>query len=140
MRRIIAFLALYLLLGIPAANAAESLAVYSDVCINKDSGDLNGMRIAILRLGGTPYLLLQWARSDSFEEPEMKKISPDDINKGNVKFSTQYGKETTQFSGKITEKAIVGTFDNKFLMKDYGYKIIQLRRAPASQKRFGDCR
>lgn len=140
MYRFISVFFLSLLAGIPGASAAESLAVYSDVCINQDSGDLNGMRVAIFRLGDAPYLVLQWARSDSFEEPEMNKISPDDLNKGKVKFSIQYQKEPAHFSGKITEKAIVGTFDNKSLMKDYGYKTIQLRRVPASQKRFGVCR
>jgi len=75
-----------------------------------------------------------------FEEPEMRKISPDYLATGKVKFSTRYGKELTQFSGKITGKAIVGTFDNKFPMKLYGYKIIQLRRISASQKKVGGCR
>jgi hypothetical protein len=139
MYRFIPVLVLCLLAGIQSADAAESLAVYSDVCINKDSGDLNGMRIAIFRLGGVPYLALQWAESDSFEEPEMEKISPDELKKGNVKFSTQYAKEPAPFSGRITEKTIIGTFDNKLLMKDYGYKIIQLRRVPASQKTYGVC-
>jgi len=140
MYRFFPVLVLCLLAGIRGTSAAESLAVYSDVCINKDSGDLNGMRLAIFRLGGAPYLVLQWARSDSFEEPELKKISPDDLSKGKMKFSTEYGKQLIQFSGTMMERVIIGTFDNRMFMKDYGYKIIQLRRVEASQKRFGVCR
>jgi len=49
-------------------------------------------------------------------------------------------KAPAPFTGKITEKSIVGAFNSKSLMKDYGYKIVQLRRVPPSQKSYGVCR
>ena len=140
MHRVIAALVLCLLPNIAVAATAENLAVYSDVCINKDSGDLNGMRVAVLRLGGMPYLVLQWASADTFEDTEIEKLSPDDLGKGKINFSYEYQKAPTLFTGRITEKAIIGAFNNKSLMQDYGHKTIQLRRVPASQKRFGVCR
>jgi len=73
MRRIIAILVLNLLAGIPVAAAAENLAVYSNGCVNEDSGDLNGIRIAILRLGDATYLAMQQPSGISFEETGLKK-------------------------------------------------------------------
>jgi len=140
MRRIIAVLALNLLPGIPVAAAAESLAVYSNVCINEDSGDLNGIRIVILRLGDAPYLVMQQPSGISFEEAGLKKLSQADLGKGKINFSFEYQKTPAPFTGKITEKAIVGTFDNKSLNKDYGWKTVELRRVSPSQKTYGVCR
>ena len=140
MRHIIAVLALYLLPGIPLAAAADSLAVYSNVCINKDSGDLNGIRIVVLRLGDASYLAMQQASGISFEEMDLKKISPDELSKGKISFPYEYQKRSAPFSGTISEKAITGTFDDKSFMKDYGWKTIQLRRVSPSQKTYGDCR
>ena len=140
MRRIIAVLALYILPGMSAAAAAESVSVYSNVCINQDSGDLNGIRIVILRLGDSPYIAIQQPAGISFAETGLKKLSPDDFGKGKISFPFEYQKKPAPFTGTITEKEIVGTFDNKSFMKDYGWKIIQLRRVPPSQKTYGVCR
>ena len=139
MRRIIAVLALYLLPSIPVAAAAESLAVYSNVCINQDSGDLNGIRIVILRLGDATYFVMQQPSGISFEEAVLKKLLPDDLRKGKINFSFEYQKRPAPFTGTITEKAIVGTFDNKSLDKDYGWKTIQLRRVSSRKKTYGVC-
>lgn len=139
MRLITVLLALCLLPNIAVA-ATESLAVYSSVCINEESGDLNGIRVAVHRLDDAPYLAMQWARGDSLGKPERKKLSSADLRKGNIAFDFEYQREPAPFAGTITEKAIVGTFGNKSLMKDYGWKTIRLRRVPLAQNKYSVCR
>jgi len=140
MYRFIPVLVLCLLAGVQIADAAESLAVYSNVCLNKDSGDLNGIRIIILRMGDAPYFVMQEPGGILFEESEMKKLSPDDLRKGEINFSFEYAQKPAPFKGRITKNAIVGTFDNKLLVKDYGWKIIQLHRVSPSKKTYDVCR
>jgi len=140
MSRFIPVLVFGLLTAISEARAAESIAIYSDACIHGESGDLVGVRIAVVRLGDAPYFFVQWAEGEHFGQPEMNKLSPEDLSKGKLNFAIRNGQNPARFSGRITEKAVTGSFDNKGLMRDLGTKVLNLPRVPLSQQTYGSCR
>lgn len=118
------------------------LALYSDACINEQSGDLLGERIGILRLnrGYEAYFFYQEAGGE-WQEPQI--IQPhrgegDPVGQ-NISFAVRWGDETDTFTGTVTDKMLVGQFSNPRHTNGFEQREFRLPRISLNQKGYPDC-
>lgn len=83
MIRIATVLMTVLLVAGAGAAPATPFTLYSDVCYHRESGDILGTRIGILRLPEGRYLYLQFAEGD-FVAPQMIMLVPEDLQGGQL--------------------------------------------------------
>ncbi|HEY2009537.1 MAG TPA: hypothetical protein VGH23_11140 [Rhizomicrobium sp.] len=126
--------------GSASAAPARPFTLYSDVCYNREGGDVLGTRIGILRLPEASYLYLQFAQGD-FEAPQMIKLGPGDLNGGRLTFSAQIVAKGPQsvFHGRVTDAMLMGAFDDH-AQGPSGNARFNLRQSPPDKKGFPDCK
>ena len=130
-------------LGLLAAGSASGapapgFSLYSDVCYHRESGDILGTRIGILKLPEASYLYLQSAEG-VFTSPRLVELGPDGLKGGQLTFTTQIllkGPQTT-FHGRVTDTALTGSYDNTLGADS---RRLNLRRISPEKKGFPDCK
>ncbi|MBV8534972.1 MAG: hypothetical protein JO128_05235 [Alphaproteobacteria bacterium] len=103
--------AFVLLLAAAAAAAPpdkEIATVYSDLCYNDASGDVDGERLLLVDAYTYKFVILQWAADNKLRFPQAveAKIAGDQIE---FQVADLDGKALT-FKGEITPEAITGSF------------------------------
>jgi hypothetical protein len=129
---------LALAVGRASAAPTPGFTLYSDVCYHRESGDILGTRIGILKLPEASYLYLQSAQG-AFTPPQLIKLEPGDLKDGRLTFSTRILLKGPQssFHGRVTDAALTGTFDNAL---PFDERRLNLRRISPDKKRFPDCK
>lgn len=117
-----------------AASAAESFAVYSDVCLHRETGDLLGTRIALMRFADATYVFVQIAEGQ-LEEPLVSEMSGDPARTGRLEFKLADGGTPISFRGKISDGAVIGRFEPTALGR-----VFHLRRVRMPETHFPECR
>jgi hypothetical protein len=122
---------------------ASGLALYSDACVNEQSGDLLGTRIGILQLnrGHEVYFFYQDAEGE-WQEPQIIQLhrGEGDVMGSNISFSVRWGDQTDAFHGTVTDKLIVGEFQNPRHTNERDQRQFRLLRVSPDQKGYPDCR
>jgi len=112
MIRFLAILAGAPALAIPAlaaaAGAADSAAVYSNVCAHPETGELRGRRIVILRFPDANYALVQFAEGGMLPPEAMQvRLDADEL----ITFAIVDGPmKGTRFRGMVTDEMLTGAF------------------------------
>ena len=127
----------------PAPSTAPmGLALYSDVCLNEQSGDLRGERIGVLRLnrGYDLYVFYQDAGGASFTLPAIVRLDPfqGETVGPTIFFTIDYNGPDT-FRGTITDKMIIGEFSDPRHSSEFGRRQFRLHRVSLDQKGYPDC-
>lgn len=105
----------------PAVPRTEAVSIYSSLCYNDDSGDLNGWRLLLVNAYTYKSVIYQAAGGGDLEPPQAVRV---DIRGEHIDFRVDEGHELHRtFTGKITPEAIVGSFS------DDPKAVIQLRRS-----------
>ena len=127
-----------LVAGRASAAPAPGFTLYSDVCYHRESGDILGTRIGVLKLPEDIYLYLQFAEGE-FSPPQLIKLGPNGLKAGQLAFSAQIGAKgpASSFRGHITDTALTGAFDNTLPPEE---RRLSLRRISPDKKGFPDCR
>ena len=86
----------FCLIAIPAVSAQSVNGVYENFSANKQSGDLDGMRVVIISSGDNHFALVQIA-GGGVEEPDPVLV-PVTVKGKTVSFTVQDGK----YSGRVT--------------------------------------
>src|SRR5262249_50674741 len=94
----------------PQARAAEPIPheialVYTNVCYNRQGGDLIGVEITLLRLPDGDKVVVRWAEG-IWENPVVADADVDQQS-GTLSFTTP---DQTSFSGKISGDRMAGKF------------------------------
>lgn len=120
-----------------SAAPAPGFTLYSDVCYHRESGDILGIRIGLLKLPEVSYLYLQSAEGE-FTPPQLIKLEPDDLKGGRLTFSAQILAKgpLSSFHGRITDAALTGTFDSTLPSDE---RHLNLRRIAPGKRGFPDC-
>lgn len=100
------------------------LHLYSNICINRESGDLHGIRIGILDLADANYVFFQtaesWTQGPQIIQLPARVLSGSKILSAKLQFSvTGEDHKRHVFRGTITDTSIVG---------DYGVPDIEGKR------------
>lgn len=139
MMRHAAVLAVLTVLAAQSALAAPEpgFTLYSDVCYHRDSGDILGTRMGILRLPEASYLYLQFAEGD-FTPPQLVKL---DRQGDRLSFSAQILAKgpMSVFHGRITGAMPTGAFDDH-AQAPSGKTRFDLRMTSAGKKGFSNCK
>ena len=140
MRRGAAFSILWLVVALSLASPAlavttkqkEMVTIYSNVCYHEESGDLIGELMLILRQYGDTYVVYQEASGIlTAPQPIKAKVDGDRID---IELPTASPGYVVTFSGKLTDKAIIGRFSNA---RD---KVVRLARQPNVSRGAPDCK
>jgi hypothetical protein len=108
------------------------VTIYSNVCYHEESGDLIGELIMILRQYGDTYVVYQQAEGILTEQQPIKaKVEGDRID---IEFAEDTPGYVVTFSGKLTDKAIVGRFSYE------PDKVVRLFRQPNISQGARDCK
>jgi hypothetical protein len=110
-------------------------AYYSDACLNEQSGDLHGDRIAVVKSGDGYFVRFQ-AISGQLPD-EIKGTATVKGDELRFEVDTSYG-EHLVFIGKITPDEVTGRFVNGRLGTDHKPDI-HLRRLASAVFNTGDC-
>ncbi len=86
----------FCLIAIPAASAQSIKGVYENFSANRQSGDLDGMRVIIVSAGSGYHAIVQIA-GGGIDEPEPVLV-PVTVKGKTISFTVQEGK----YSGRIT--------------------------------------
>lgn len=137
--RNVAAMAVLAVLAMESASPAPApgFTLYSDVCHHRESGDILGTRIGLLKLPEASYVYLQSAEG-VFMPPQLIKLGPDDLKGGRLAFSAQILAKgpPSSFHGRITDAALTGTFDNTLPSDE---RHLNLRRIASGKKGLPDC-
>lgn len=115
--------------AVSAADMVNGFALYSNVCLHGESGDLLGTRIALLRLADGVYAMYQ--ESEGWPgEPRMVKLDDGQFKKGRLDFTVQIDRQSRVVQGRVTDKALLLTSGG--LRNDE--KPLRLDRAPLPEK------
>ena len=132
--------ALLLLMLMPASGAfamdrlPESFVVYSNVCVHRETGDLLGTRIALLRFSDGAYVLVQSAEGE-LEAPDTIKLAEDPWKTSRLRFAMTGSQKI--FHGTLSPGALSGNFDEAGL-NSLGRPVKALPRS--AEKFFPECR
>jgi hypothetical protein len=123
--------------GMVSAATPAGFTLYSDACYHRESGDVLGTRIGILRLPEANYAYVQFAEGE-FAPPQMVKLQVD--AKG-ISFSAQILAKgpPSVFHGRLTDGALNGEFDDH-LQDPSGKTMFVLRKVEIGKKGFPDCK
>lgn len=112
-----------------APPAKETASIYSNLCYNIASGDVDGERLLLVDAYTYKFVIFQWAAGDrvSFPEAVEAKVTGDQIEFQVSKFSGR----TLTFQGKITPEAIIGSFTiNPMEARRYNRITNEIRGVP----------
>jgi hypothetical protein len=114
------------------AKQKEMVTIYSNVCYHEESGDLIGELILILRQYSETYVVYQEASGIlTAPEPIKAKVDGDRIDIELPEATPGY---VVTFSGKLTDKAIIGRFSNA------PEKVVRLTKQPNVSRGAPDCK
>jgi hypothetical protein len=105
---------------------SEVFALYSNLCLHRQSGDLLGTRVALLRLGDGAYAMYQ--ESEGWPgKPLMVKLDPGLLKKSKLDFQVSMeGGESRIVRGDVTGNVLVLTSGGLRMNE----KILRLPRVP----------
>ena len=120
-------------LGPEQAMAAPDgvVTLYSNMCINRESGDLNGTRLGFLHLADGNYAFYQdvegWPK-----KTEMVKLEPEQFQNSQFNFRVDTGDKTlTEVQGRIVGDAALLTSGGIRLGRE---KLLRLKRVTYPEK------
>jgi hypothetical protein len=116
--------------------APENLAVYSNVCVHRQTGDLLGTRIALLRFADATYVYVQIAEGE-LETPQVIKLSDDPWKTSHLQFVMMGDGAPRVFRGALSSNALSGNFEEAGL-NTIGHPVTRLPRS--TEKYFPECR
>lgn len=130
-----------LLLSWDGSQAAEQgvrgVAVYSDICVHPESGDLLGDRVVVMRFVDGDYVLFQTAEG-VIAAPQVAKATVD-LRGGDIRFSVlEAEKVIANFKGKMTSSTLTGSFDNGWKNR-FGEKMLKLPKINDQLRTFPAC-
>jgi len=90
------------------AQPSKLIRIYSDLCIDKEEGDLVGHRLLILSMGA-PYAIYQIGAGDTLTAPELAPIS---FERDKFSFSIHTQDISGNFTGMIAPSSVNGKFSS----------------------------
>jgi len=116
----------------------ESAAlIYSDVCVHPESSDLLGDRVVLMRFPDGDYVYFQTAEG-VFGPPQIVKAVVAS-NGTDIEFKvSDLDKAAANFKGRLTEEALIGSFDNGWQNR-VGSPVFRFLRVAERQPRFPRC-
>ena len=86
--------------------------VYSNLCVEPQSGDIGGTRITLLRFADGDKVIYEYTEG-AVNWPLFAQRGQVDSKTGAIGFKVQTGSETLSFEGKFTDAALTGAFGGK---------------------------
>jgi len=86
--------------------------VYSNLCVEPQSGDIGGTRIILLRLADGDRLIYEYTEG-AVMWPLFAQRAKVDSKAGTISFDVRADSETLSFAGRFTDAILTGTFSGK---------------------------
>jgi hypothetical protein len=86
--------------------------VYSNLCVEPQSGDIGGTRITLLRLGDGDRVIYEYTEG-AVAWPLFVARAKVDSRAGTISFEVRPEADTLTFEGKFTDSILVGAFSAK---------------------------
>jgi hypothetical protein len=106
--------------------------VYSDLCVEPESGDVAGNRVALLRYPEGNQLIFEYTEGPLMAPLFADKITIDSAA-GALTFDVREDSQTVTFRGTVTDDALVGTISDR-------PKPVRLSRVRDSGRKQAECR
>jgi hypothetical protein len=106
--------------------------VYSDLCIEPESGDVAGNRVALLRYPEGNQLVFEYTEGPLMA-PLFAHVLTMDSATGALTFDVREDSQTVTFRGTVTDDALVGTISDRPKpvrlprVRDFGRKQVECR-------------
>ena len=121
-----------------AQGPGTGFTFYSDICLHRETGDLLGTRIGVMKLRDATYIFYQIAEGE-FEQPQIIKLTKDGLAGSKLSFPVADPDRPSTFVGTIGERAIEGHFTNG-AVGPKGTGTYDLGRVELPEANFPACR
>ena len=141
MQRLLPLLGVLGLLPCAAASAQErgsGFVFYSDVCLHRETGDLIGTRIGMMKLRDAVYVFYQDAEGQ-LEQPQIVRLARGGLTGSKLSFKVDDSGGQRTFAGTVSETAIEGHFTDGGVGPK-GNGRYDLKRVALPESGFPECR